>query len=153
MPYSKEQQREYHKEYYERNKERIKQRVREYYADNIEKIKKTKKKYRTRQLAGIYLIRNVKNNTCYIGQSTDYNSRWRHHRHLLRSNMHKNPDLQADYNEYGEEAFIYELIEELPHDTASDILMIKEGEYIENFKNEGRELYNIGYEWKRRRKT
>ena len=153
MPYSKEQQREYHKEYYERNKERIKERVREYYADNIEKIKKTKKKYRTKQLAGVYLIRNTKNNTCYIGQSTDYNSRWRHHRHHLRSNKHKNPDLQADYNEYGEEAFTYELIEEFPHDTASDILMIKEGEYIENFKNEGRKLYNIGYEWKRRRTT
>jgi len=42
----------------------------------------------------------------------------------------------------GEEAFIFEVIEELPCDTEQDVLLKKESEQIKKHLNEGKELYN-----------
>ena len=45
-----------------------------------------------------------KNDTCttkgYIGVTTDYKSRWRHHKHHLKANTHTNQHLQNAWNKY-----------------------------------------------------
>ena len=43
---------------------------------------------------------------------------------------------------YGEEAFIFEIIEELSCDTSKDVLLKKEKEYIKQYLKEGKALYN-----------
>lgn len=55
--------------------------------------------------AGIYLIKRIKNEKCYIGQSSDMHTRLRHHRSLLRGQKHPNFELQSDFKVYGESAF------------------------------------------------
>ena len=65
------------------------------------------------QEAGIYKIINIVNNKEYIGSSL--NMPRRHYDHLshLRRNTHHSKKLQASYNKYGEESFVFETIEKI----------------------------------------
>ena len=139
---TKEERKQYNKEYYEKNKEKIKEHVKEYREKNKEKIKEHMKEYMAQQPAAIYKITNTKTGTIYIGQSTGYRQRWGNHRYELRHNKHNTPQLQEDYNTYGEEAFAFEIIEELPCDTSRDVLLKKERAQIKKYLNEGKKLYN-----------
>jgi len=56
--------------------------------------------------AGIYQIKNVLNGHCYIGQSTNLESRKRDHFRRLKNNKHGNGHLQNAYKKYGKENFI-----------------------------------------------
>ena len=60
----------------------------------------------------------------------------------MRSGRHGNKKLLEDYNTYGEEAFVFEVIEELPCDTSSDVLLKKEAEQIKKHLREGKDVYN-----------
>lgn len=62
--------------------------------------------------SGIYQIRNLVNNKIYIG-SADNLYRRKNHQHLyaLRKNIHINNKLQNAFNKYGEQNFIFEVIE------------------------------------------
>lgn len=61
---------------------------------------------------GIYRIKNSINNKIYIGSTKNIEARWAKHRALLRHNKHQNAHLQNAWNKYGENAFIFEVIEE-----------------------------------------
>jgi len=63
-------------------------------------------------MTGIYKIRNINNNDCYIGSAKNINRRWNRHRCGLRNNKHENIILQRAWNKYGEENFIFEILEE-----------------------------------------
>jgi len=143
------QQKEYYeknkerlKEYYEKNKERKKEYDKKHYEKNKERINERKKECRTQQPAAVYKITNIKTGTTYIGQSTAYRNRWANHKWNLRHNRHGNKQLQEDWDKYGEEAFIYEVIEKLPCDISRDVLLKKESEQIKKYLNEGKRLYN-----------
>jgi len=145
----REQQKEYReknkerkKEYRENNKERIRERVKEYYENNKERIKEYQKEYNKNLPAAIYKITNRKTDVVYIGQSTSYPKRWHLHKSDLRHNRHDNKQLQEDYNTYGEEAFVFEVIEELPCDTSSGALLKKEAEQIKKHLREDKDIYN-----------
>lgn len=64
--------------------------------------------------SGIYIIICTINNKYYIGYASDFNSRFRHHKSTLRNNSHKNIYLQRAWNKYGEENFIFEILERCP---------------------------------------
>lgn len=55
--------------------------------------------------SGVYLLWCNANNMFYVGQSVDMQRRCTEHFSRLRSGVHKNPQLQAAYDEYGESAF------------------------------------------------
>lgn len=55
--------------------------------------------------SGVYLLWCNANNMFYVGQSVDMQRRCSEHFSRLRSGVHKNPRLQAAYDEYGESAF------------------------------------------------
>jgi group I intron endonuclease len=61
----------------------------------------------------IYEIRNIVNNKIYIGQTIQkqYKKRWRYHRWHLRNNKHENVYLQNSWNKYGEDSFLFNIIE------------------------------------------
>lgn len=61
--------------------------------------------------SGIYCIINKINNKKYIGQTVDLDRRIYDHKRLLKKNEHKNIYLQREFNKYGEENFIIEVIE------------------------------------------
>lgn len=61
--------------------------------------------------SGIYNIRNLTNNNIYIGSAIDFNDRWYLHKKELKLNKHHSIYLQRAYNKYGENNFIYEVME------------------------------------------
>lgn len=63
------------------------------------------------KLCGIYQIQNKVNNKIYIGSSIDIEQRWKTHRSELKSKHHHNSNLQNAWHEYGEENFVFEIIE------------------------------------------
>ena len=63
--------------------------------------------------SGIYKIVNTQNGKLYIGSAININRRWNEHKSELRGNKHHSPRLQNSYNKYGEENFIFEIIEEI----------------------------------------
>ena len=65
-------------------------------------------------MAVIYRITNMANGKYYIGSADSFARREWQHRYALRRNEHKNPRLQAAWNKYGEEMFVFEILEEVP---------------------------------------
>lgn len=63
-------------------------------------------------MMGIYRIFNTKNAKSYIGQSTNIDARFKSHKYELHRGRHRIMDLQNDWDEYGEEVFIFEVLEE-----------------------------------------
>lgn len=89
---------------------------------------------------GIYQIRNIKNEFVYIGQTHEsFNRRFLLHNFLLRNNKHDNINLQADYNKFGKECFVFETLKVINGDENLDEL---EKEYIRLARNVNK-CYNI----------
>ena len=135
---------------YHRNREKNLPRMRAYakrnYAENREDIKAKSKAYRkavrTTAAAAVYEIENRITGKAYVGQSTAWKSRWTRHKSMLSDGSHSNSSLQADYDEYGLDAFEHRVIQEYPCDTSSDVLKEHERETLINRIREGREVYN-----------
>jgi group I intron endonuclease len=63
-----------------------------------------------KNLIGIYQIKNIINGKSYIGQSVNIRVRkWSHKRELLKG-KHPNSHLQASFNKYGEDAFVFKIL-------------------------------------------
>lgn len=86
--------------------------------------------------SGIYGIKNKINNKIYIGSSKRIEYRFKQHKCLLRRNAHKNPLLQLDYNEFGEDNFELLILEISPDNID---LLNKE----EIWKTKYQDIYNI----------
>ena len=61
----------------------------------------------------IYKIRNVVNQKFYVGSTVNMKERARTHRNKLRVGKHHTPHLQAAWSKYGEECFVFEIVEEV----------------------------------------
>ena len=60
---------------------------------------------------GVYAITNSVNGKRYIGSAAlSFSSRWAKHRHRLRKGTHENKYLQAAWNKYGEDSFLFEVL-------------------------------------------
>lgn len=59
-------------------------------------------------MIGIYQLRNTVNGKCYIGQSRDIAHRRNCHMYDLKNGIHKNAELQADYD--AGDRIVYEII-------------------------------------------
>ena len=60
---------------------------------------------------GIYQIRNLVNSKIYIGSAINLRKRLNTHLNKLKTNIHENEKLQRAFNKYGEQNFIFEIIE------------------------------------------
>ena len=63
-------------------------------------------------MIGIYQIKNLVSKKIYVGSSTDIDNRWSVHRKTLRNGSHHNRYLQRAWNKYGEDSFVFGVIEE-----------------------------------------
>lgn len=61
---------------------------------------------------GIYQIRNTRNQKVFINSSLNLQT-MNGQRFQLRMGSHMNRELQEDWNQYGEEAFVFEVLEVL----------------------------------------
>lgn len=84
----------------------------------------------------IYTIYCRETDTHYVGRSVELEKRWRSHRNMLRTGTHYNTRMQSDWDTYGEESFVFTLI-----NTAEDkdTAIAMEQTYIDSFDNK----YNI----------
>ena len=57
--------------------------------------------------SGIYVITCIKNQKHYIGQSKNVKSRLCAHKNKLRRGIHENLTLQKDFNQYGQNLFLF----------------------------------------------
>jgi len=60
--------------------------------------------------SGIYQIRALHSDEVYIGSSTNLEKREKDHFRFLRYGTHDNPKLQASYNKYGKDNFVFEVL-------------------------------------------
>lgn len=75
---------------------------------------------------GVYQIRCIEENKCYIGSSKDCQERVQKHFSELRLNRHTNKRLQEAFNKYGIEKFIYSIV---LYVAKEEDLLTKETEY------------------------
>jgi group I intron endonuclease len=89
---------------------------------------------------GIYKIINIINSKFYVGSAVDLKRRKTRHFSELRGNKHNNRHLQAAWNKYGEQAFVFVVLEEVAAD--ADLLT---AENVWLHAHVGQEnCYNIG---------
>lgn len=89
---------------------------------------------------GIYKIINVINNKFYVGSAVDFSRRKTRHFSELRTGKHHNKHLQAAWNKYGEQSFIFAIVTEV-HNKAD--LIAVENVWLKD--HVGKEYcYNLG---------
>lgn len=60
----------------------------------------------------VYCLKNKVNNKLYIGSSSNYKQRKISHLESLMNKCHHNPILQKDFNEFGKENFVFEILKQ-----------------------------------------
>ena len=66
--------------------------------------------------SGIYKIVNIINGKFYIGSTKNIKERCAKHFSRLKNNSHHSVKFQNDYDIYGRDAFVCEVIEEIPYE-------------------------------------
>jgi hypothetical protein len=61
---------------------------------------------------GVYQIKNTKNDKIFVDSCNNLKNRWMTIKMMLNDKRHPNRLLQTDWNELGEAAFAYEVLEE-----------------------------------------
>lgn len=100
-------------------------------------------------LSGIYKITCLGNNKIYIGSASSTKAkskskkgffcRWSHHLRQLKQNKHHNKPMQNAYNKYGEENFVFEILEFCePH-----LCIKREQYYLDLLQPFGEKGFNI----------
>lgn len=64
--------------------------------------------------SGLYVIRNTVTGAFYLGSSADVAKRWQQHASDLRRGVHCNSRLQRSWAKYGAEAFVFDVIRDVP---------------------------------------
>lgn len=91
-------------------------------------------------MQGIYKIINKANGKYYVGSAIDFDARWWTHRDALLKGNHSNVYLQGAWDKYGEEAFSFEISEEVNGDRAQ-LLEVEQKHLDKGFGAE--EVYNL----------
>jgi GIY-YIG catalytic domain len=76
--------------------------------------KELKKEYlQNHRPMGVYQIRNIANEKVLIGAALDLPGVLNRHKFQLKMGNHTNGALQADWNEFGDEGFAFEILDEI----------------------------------------
>jgi hypothetical protein len=134
-PGEKQRQRENSRKWYLKNKDKPERKEK-----NRAHYRKWYYKNSEEEPACIYQILNIINRKVYIGETTRGEQRWKRHLRDLKADRHKNPTLQQDFNEHGEEAFVWSIIKQLPKD--KEMLILEEAKEIQRRIDDGNDLYN-----------
>lgn len=83
----------------------------------------------------IYKITNIITGIYYIGSSINVRSRIANHKRDLEKQRHCNPYLQASFNKYGSDSFIFEIIEKFDDSVTLGFVRCREQELLDNIKD------------------
>lgn len=76
--------------------------------------KELKEAYKNQKFPmGVFQIRNKANGKIFIESSANLDTIWNRHRFQLQMGGHPNAELQKDWNQTGEENFVFEILEEI----------------------------------------
>jgi len=97
--------------------------------------------------AGIFQIRNIANGKIYLGSSLNLEGPLNSHKFMLTIGRHRNAALQEDWNSYGADKFVFEVLEVVkvkddPNFNLEDELTLLEQIWIEKLKPVGEGGYN-----------
>ena len=103
----------------------------------------------TPRQAGIYHIKNSKTGKVLLGSSTNLHGPLNKHRFILSTGRHDNAALQNDWNQFGPDAFTFEILEVVrPSDDPAfcleDELTLLEQIWLDKLRPSGEPGYNLG---------
>tara|TARA_B100000424_G_scaffold100249_1_gene75207 strand:+ start:241 stop:969 length:729 start_codon:yes stop_codon:yes gene_type:complete len=101
------------------------------------------RKRRREMPAGVYMIRNIKTNKIYFGQSRILYKRINDHLSHFKNKTHDNVHIRSDIRRFGADSFEISVVKEYPSDTSREILFEHEQRLIDEYLAEGKDLYNI----------
>jgi group I intron endonuclease len=81
---------------------------------------------------GVFQIRNKINGKIFIGSSLDLKAIWHALKLQLDFGMHQNSGLQNDWNEFGADNFVYEILEEIKQNDEKPLDYNKEIKTLED---------------------
>ncbi len=88
----------------------------------MDRKKELKLLYKEKEVqAGVYQIKNTQNQKVFVGSTPNLRT-LNGRKFELKLGGHTNKDLQKDWNQFGEDAFVFEILE---------VLEEKEGEYFD----------------------
>src|SRR6185295_6548860 len=61
--------------------------------------------------AGVFQVKNTANCKVLLGSSLNLDGVFNGHRFMLKNGSHRNKELQAEWNEYGADKFVFEILE------------------------------------------
>lgn len=102
--------------------------------------KELKREYKERQKpAGVFQVKNTANGKVLLGSSLNLDGVLNRHKFTLNTGHHCNKALQADWNEYGPDPFVFEILEEVkitdePNFNLNDELTLLEQIWLEELQ-------------------
>ena len=109
-----------------------------------------KREYKERKIpAGVFQVKNSVNGKVLLGSSLNLEGPLNSHKFMLKIGLHRNEALQKDWNEYGPDKFVFEILEIVkvkddPNFNLSDELTLLEQIWLEKLQPFGERGYNIG---------
>jgi hypothetical protein len=103
----------------------------------------------TPRQAGVFQVKNLKNGKVLLGSSTNLHGPLNKHRFMLSIGRHDNQALQSDWNQYGRDAFVFEILDAFepkdePGFSVEDELTLLEQIWLERLQPFGDRGYNQG---------
>lgn len=110
--------------------------------------KDIKREYKEREKqAGVFQVKNTQNGKILLGSSLNLDGPLNAHKFTLTIGSHRNKVLQQEWNEYGQDAFVFEILEVVkikddPNFNVSDELTLLEEIWLEELHPFGEQGYN-----------
>jgi len=110
--------------------------------------KDIKREYKEREkLAGVFQVKNTVNGKVLLGSSLNLEGPLNGHKFMLTIGGHRNKVLQQEWNEYGPDKFVFEILEAVkvkddPNFNLSDELTLLEQIWLEELQPFGERGYN-----------
>ena len=108
-----------------------------------------KREYKERKKpAGIFEVKNTANGKILLGSSLNLEGPLNSHKFMLKIGRHRNDALQKEWNEYGEDKFVFEILEVVkvkddPDFNLEDELTLLEQIWLEKLQPFGEKGYNV----------
>ena len=111
-------------------------------------IKDIKREYKERKKpAGVFQVKNTVNGKVLLGSSLNLDGLLNSQKFKLSVGMHPNKELQKEWNEYGSDKFVFEILEVVqdtddPNFNLNDELKLLEQIWLEKLQPFGERGYN-----------
>jgi hypothetical protein len=114
----------------------------------VKSIQDIKREYKERKKpAGVFQVKNLVNGKILLGSSLNLEGPLNSHKFMLGMGSHRNDELQKEFNQYGSENFVFEILETVkvtddPNFNLADELTLIEQIWLEKLQPFGERGYN-----------